>query len=213
MQTLLCDRLDYFIEKFYTNSLTKFSAAVGMKYQQVQLYTTKRDSQRIPSLEVIRRMELSGINKIWLAFGEGEIFNRNNVGKIIQHLSLMQNNKDMDLLKRCFNYAFEFVTQGISSLSTDPSRSLVYRVEDLPGLKGEFEALKILAALHLREEITPAFMEKYSIVLEDKPSSEIQEVDKADLIVDSNITPDIEAIIARTAKATAEELYKKLKKG
>ena len=209
MQSLFCDRLDYFIEKFYTNNLTKFSAAVQMKYQQVQLYTTKKESQRIPSLDVITRMELSGANKVWLAFGEGEIFNRNNVGKIIQMLFMMQDHKDIDMLRNAFVHSLDFVSRSIESLSTDPSRSMVYRVDDLPRLKGELESIKILAALHLRESIGDDFGVANQINTEQATQNEIQQ----DKEVENVISDDIEAIIQRTARVTAEEIYRKMREG
>jgi hypothetical protein len=158
-------------------------------------------------------MELSGANKAWLAFGEGEIFNRSNVGKIIQMLSIMQNNIDKEMLYKSFVYAMDFVNQSINSLQEDPARSLVYRVEDLPMLQAEKEALKILATLHIKEEITPAFIKKYSI--EEKEIIDLPNLStsKSNSKNDTSLSSDIEAIIAKTAKATADEIYKKLKMG
>ena len=208
MQALLCDRLNSFIEKYYINSQTKFSVAVKMKYQQVQLYTTRKETRRTPSLDVIARMEKAGINKVWLAFGVGPIYTKSEVGKIIQMLEYMQENKDLEMLRNAIMQSISLLSQYISTLKTDPSRNLQYKPEDIPMLEDELVSMKILADLHLREKLDDVFNVPEGSIVYDAIEDNQKEKN-----TENKISEEVEAMIKKTAKATAEEFFRLLKKG
>jgi hypothetical protein len=146
-------------------------------------------------------MEMSGANKVWLAFGEGKMYANNNVGRIIQMLEAMQDSRDMEILRSSFTQQIGMLTQFLNTLKTDPSRNLVYKVSDIPMLESELNSIKILASLHLREAIKDDFVSSSEEYIAESP---INSTHKEDF--------DLEEIIQRVAKATGEEIYKRLKK-
>ncbi len=75
------ERLNWVIDEFYGCNKSKFADKSDFQLSRIYKYTTAIETTyNLPNIETITKMETSGINKVWIAFGVLPLFASNQTG-------------------------------------------------------------------------------------------------------------------------------------